>query len=113
MTQAVIDETIATVKARGSINAANAEAFKRQLLDTLCSQPALTLLVDLARVELIDSAGLMALVAAYRLAKTLKRRVVLCSVSPSVQIIFELTQLDERFEVYENRLAFEAALAVS
>ncbi|MDY6785511.1 MAG: STAS domain-containing protein [Cyanobacteriota bacterium] len=113
MTQAVIDETIATVEVRGSINAANAETFKKRLLDTLRSQSAPILLVDLARVELIDSAGLMALVAAYRLAKTLKRRAVLCSVSPSVRIIFELTQLDRRFEMYENRLALETALAHS
>ncbi|MDY7013044.1 MAG: STAS domain-containing protein [Cyanobacteriota bacterium] len=113
MTQAVINQKIATVEARGSINAANAETFKKRLIDTLCSQTASVLLIDLAKVELIDSAGLMALVAAYRLAKTLKRRAILCSVSPSVQIIFELTQLDRRFEMYENRLAVEAAIAGS
>jgi anti-sigma B factor antagonist len=107
----VVCEKIATIEAQGSITAANAEIFKQQLLETLVSQPASILLVDLGQVEFLDSAGLMSLVAAYRLARSLDRRLSLCSVSPSVRIVLELTQLDGTFEMYENREAFEVAIA--
>ena len=51
----------------------------------------------------------MALVSGLKLAQHLERRFGICSVSPSVQIVFELTQLDQVFEIYESAAAFEAA----
>jgi len=51
----------------------------------------------------------MALVSALKLAQKLGRRFSLCSVSPSLKIIFELTQVDKVFEIFEGKAAFEAA----
>lgn len=113
MTNTAICTQIATVEAQGSITAANAELFKEQLIERIVSQTTSILLVDMTRVEFLDSAGLMALVAAYRLARSLERRLSLCSVPPSVRIVLELTQLDGTFEMYENRSAFESAIAHS
>jgi anti-anti-sigma regulatory factor len=45
------------------------------------------------------------------LAQSLGKRFSLCSVSPSVRIVFELTQLDGAFEIFENKAMFEAAIA--
>jgi anti-anti-sigma regulatory factor len=53
----------------------------------------------------------MALVSALTLAQQLGKRFSLCSVAPSIRIIFELTQLDRVFEIFDNAVEFEAAIA--
>lgn len=70
-----------------------------------------SVLVDLEQVESIDSAGLIALVRGLKLAQTLGRRFSICCVSPSIRIIFELTQLDQVFEIFDSKATFEAMLA--
>lgn len=99
-----------TIQPQGSINAANAEAFKQQLVDDIAATSAPVLLVDMHQVEFLDSAGLMALVAGYRLARSLGRDMSLCCVSASVRILFELTRLDGALTIFETRADFEASL---
>ncbi|MEC4807110.1 MAG: STAS domain-containing protein [Jaaginema sp. PMC 1079.18] len=100
-----------TIQPQGSINAANAEAFKQQLVDDIAGTTAPNLLIDMHQVEFLDSAGLMALVAGYRLAQSLGRSMSLCCVSSPVRILFELTQLDGALSIFETRADFEASLA--
>jgi anti-sigma B factor antagonist len=52
----------------------------------------------------------VALIKAFRLAESLGRRFGICSLAPSVRIMFELTQLDKAFEIFENQDAFKAAI---
>jgi anti-anti-sigma factor len=70
----------------------------------------MALLVDMSQVESLDSAGLLALVSTLTLAQQIDKQFALCHVSASIRIIFELTQLDRVFEIFEDRLAFEACL---
>lgn len=102
---------IALISPLGHINASNAETFKQELTTVVSAGEWDGVLVDMAQVESLDSAGLMALVASLSLANTLNRRFALCSVSPSIRIIFELTQLDRAFEMFESSAAFELALS--
>ncbi|MBV8887608.1 MAG: STAS domain-containing protein [Chroococcidiopsidaceae cyanobacterium CP_BM_RX_35] len=98
------------IRLSGSLNAANASEFQHQVTTAVQKEWRKTLLVDMEQVESLDSAGLMALVYGLRLAQALNLRFGLCAVSPSIRIIFELTQLDRVFEMFENQDAFEAAL---
>lgn len=95
--------TIAIIKPQGNLNAVNALEFERDLTAALRQDNNQILLVDLEKVELLDSSGLMSLVSALKLAQNLDKRLSLCCVSPSVKIIFELTQLDRVFEIFENQ----------
>ncbi|MBE9180784.1 STAS domain-containing protein [Oculatella sp. LEGE 06141] len=95
----------------GHINASNAADLQEQLTTIVSSRQYASLLVDMTNVESLDSAGLMALVSALTLSQQLNQRFGLCSVSPSIRIIFELTQLDRAFEIFEQRSTFEAAIA--
>jgi anti-sigma B factor antagonist len=81
----------------GHMNASTADAFKHQLSELLASEKHTALLLDMSAVESLDSAGLMALVAALNLAQQTGKRFGLCQVPPSIQIVFELTQLDRAF----------------
>lgn len=94
-------------KAVGSINAANAIRFQNELMTAVNSQEGSIILVDMKEVEFLDSAGLMALITAYKSAKNRGKSLNICSVSPSVRIIFELSQLDQIFEIFENKSHFK------
>lgn len=94
----------------GAINAANAGEFQQRMVKAIAQDDA-HVLVSLEQVESLDSAGLMALVSSLRLAQSLGRRFSLCNVSPSIRIIFELTQLDRVFEIFEDAAAFEKVSA--
>ncbi|HEY9901259.1 MAG TPA: STAS domain-containing protein [Candidatus Sericytochromatia bacterium] len=102
-----MDSQLSILQPSGHINASNADEFQRQLTAAVASQQH-SVLVDMHRVESLDSAGLMALVAALSLAQNMKRRFSICCVAPSIRIIFELTQLDGPFEIFESREAFLA-----
>jgi anti-anti-sigma factor len=99
------------IKPLGSLNAANITKFQYQLNEAVLSEQTATLLVDLGQVEFIDSAGLMVLVAAHSMAQRLNKRISLCSISYSVRMIFELTQLDRVFEIFDGHAAFHEATA--
>ncbi len=94
---------------QGFVNAANASALQNQLAIAVESTQNSALLIDMRDVESLDSAGLMVLVSTLSLAQTQNKRFSLCSISASIRIIFELTQLDRVFEIFENSAAFEAA----
>lgn len=99
------------IRPRGPLNASNAIEFQRQVTTAVDREGHTSVVLDLEQVESLDSAGLMALVSGLRLAQALNRRFSLCSVSPSIRIIFELTQLDGVFEIFESITAFEAAIS--
>lgn len=110
MANAILDTQLMIIQPSGHINAANAAEFQRELTTIVASDQHSVVLVDMQQVESLDSAGLMALVSALSLANTLKRRFSLCAVASSIRIIFELTQLDGAFEIFDNRDTFVATM---
>lgn len=58
--------------------------------------------VDMTDVVFVDSQGLLSLVRGLRLAREERCRFVLCNVKPTVRLIFEITQLDRVFEIFEG-----------
>ncbi|MBW4675577.1 MAG: STAS domain-containing protein [Desmonostoc geniculatum HA4340-LM1] len=99
---------IAVIQPQSCLNAANALEFERDMTTELAKNHISILVVDLAAVDSLDSAGLMALLSAHKLAVSLERSLRLCNVAPSVQIIFELTQLDRVFEISESQTDLSA-----
>lgn len=79
----------------GPLNAATVMQFHHQLHTAVASQQHPHLLVDMQHVEHIDSSGVMALVNAFKLAQKFEKQLSFCSLSHSVQMILELTQLDQ------------------
>ncbi len=101
----------AIVCLQGHLNAANTSTLQERLATALLCEINATLLVDMSEVESLDSAGLMVLVSTLTLAQRLNKRFSLCAVSPSIRIIFELTQLDRVFEIFESAAAVAAQVA--
>ncbi|ACB49821.1 hypothetical protein cce_0470 [Crocosphaera subtropica ATCC 51142] len=105
----LINLSVAVLEPTGYITAANIDDFQEKLTNFVRNNPSRDYLVDMHQVEFIDSAGLMAIVSAFRLAQRLNKKLSVCSLSPSVRIIFELTQLDRALEIYESRQTYEAS----
>ncbi len=94
----------------GYLTAANIEDFQEQLAQAIRQPEFRIFVVDMTRVEFLDSAGLMALASCFRLAQSLGKRLGICSIPAPVQIIFELTQLDRVLEIHATREQLIACL---
>ncbi|AFY49998.1 anti-anti-sigma factor [Nostoc sp. PCC 7524] len=102
--QAVVESPKSVViSPQGYLNATNALEFERDLSTTLAQNDVSSLSVDLSQVESLDSSGLMALVSALKVAQSLGKGFRLDAVSPAIKIIFELTQLDQVFQICEEK----------
>ncbi len=58
--------------------------------------------IDLGRVNFIDSTALAALVKGMKRCRQQNGDLRLCNLQQSVRIIFELTRLDKAFEIYPS-----------
>lgn len=96
------------VQPSGALNAANAHALQTHLSEQISCDKSTGLMVDMSQVESLDSAGLVSLISALRLARDFSKRFCLCSVPPSIRIVFELTQLDQVFE-FADELSVQVA----
>ena len=101
--------TVAIIELEGSLDVTNSEALRQKIVDTL-NQDASTLLVDCQNVTFMDSSGLSALVMALKLARESSVRFALCAVGEQAAMMFRLTGMDNVFEMYEDRAAFEQTL---
>ncbi|MBW4468680.1 MAG: STAS domain-containing protein [Pegethrix bostrychoides GSE-TBD4-15B] len=90
------------IQLSGQISSATIAELQQQLVEALAATACSSLSLDMSQVEALDSAGLMLLVSTLTLAQRLNKQFSLFGVSPSVRIIFELTQLDRVFNILEK-----------
>jgi anti-sigma B factor antagonist len=91
---------------QGQLDAIGGEALKQQWA-TLAPRHYKAWIIDLSRIEFMDSSGLVALVAGLEVATRSGTQLVLCGLRPSARLIFEITQLDQAFAIFENYDAIE------
>jgi anti-sigma B factor antagonist len=80
------------------IDAAAALAFKEAMRQTADDAGALAIL-DLGKVDFIDSSGLGAIVAAMKYFAP-DRRLILAGLTPAVSKVFTLTRMDRVFDIF-------------
>lgn len=96
---------------QGSITKQTAHEFKALASHVLSSSQYAALIVDMHAVESLDSDGLMALVSVLNSAQQANCSLKLCNISPAIQIILEVSQLDRAFEILDERPAATSPLA--
>ena len=84
----------------GELDIASTEGLDETLTTVEDESPLLVL--DLRRVEFIDSTGIRALIAADARARSTGRRLVVVRGSQAVDRLFSVTQLDERLEIVDD-----------
>src|SRR4028119_52746 len=59
-------------------------------------------IIDMAAVDFIDCSGICALVSGLNASRQRGCRLVICNLSATVRLIFEITQLDQLFEIFDS-----------
>ena len=86
------------LQVRGRVDYRQATAFRQALLEELRRSKANTVVVELARLERVDTSGLAVLVEALSITRRQGRQLFLCAPSESVVKIFRLSGFHEALE---------------
>jgi anti-anti-sigma factor len=68
-----------------------------------------TLLINMRDVVFMDSRGLRVLVCLFKALKPHGIKIAVCSPSPQVKVLFEITSMDRLFDIYDCREGFPLA----
>jgi stage II sporulation protein AA (anti-sigma F factor antagonist) len=98
---------VLVVAPRGRVDSTTSGDLEARLLDVLGSGQR-RLVLDLAGIEYISSAGLRVLLLVAKRLKTAQGDLVLCALTPAVRQVFELAGFLAIFQLEDSR---EAALA--
>ncbi|KAB8331477.1 STAS domain-containing protein [Scytonema tolypothrichoides VB-61278] len=86
---------------QGRLDCQHGKVLKEQL-SSLVPKSHHLWVIDLAQVDSMDSSGLAALVMGLAAVRSSGCRLVICNLQAPIRIIFELTQLDSVFEIFES-----------
>ena len=91
---------------KGELDIASTPLLEAELEKVEVDAPPV-LVIDLRRVEFMDSTGLRAMVAADARAKEAGRRLAIVRGSKAVERVFKLTRLDESLDVIDDPAVLE------
>lgn len=89
------------IQPQGQLDLVGGKSLEKQLFGLMPQRQGLWV-IDFAKVDFMDSAGLVSLVTGLKAARKVGCRLLLCNVQTSIRLIFELTQLDSVFEIFES-----------
>lgn len=84
-----------------SIESINSREFKAQVID-LIKQGNSRVLINLSKVEFIDSSGLGSLISVLKLLATSDGNMVICEAQDQAMKIFTLTRLNNAFRLFST-----------
>ncbi|MEL6138780.1 MAG: STAS domain-containing protein [Cyanobacteria bacterium J06628_6] len=97
-----LESSIKVIRPVGSLTAATVDTFVQELRAALSCERTGEFMIDMSGVDGIDNVGLVSLISAFNEATSLSKHMSLCSVPPSIRIIFELAQLDQFFNFSDS-----------
>ena len=100
-------QNLPVIKLRGRFDA-EAAAFVKAQIANLVNEQQPNLIIDLSQVSFVDSLGLAALVSGLKLCRKNRGALKLVGLQSNVRMLFEITRLDQAFELYDD---LESALA--
>ena len=95
-------ENATIVDVIGDITLYNSPEVRKSLLGSLKEQRVSRVIVNLEKVNYIDSAGIASLVEGLKVSRDLKRGFALYGLSPTAREVLELTRLMKVFEVHDT-----------
>ena len=98
------------INVRGEIHVSTAPRFS-QLLSDAIDNGNTAIVLDLSGVEFIDSTGLSVLLTGLRRVTQLNGCLALVCSNPTVLRLFQITSLDETFDIFPDRPAAFAHVA--
>jgi anti-sigma B factor antagonist len=92
------------INVRGEIHVQTAPRFSQRLSEAIDSGNT-AIVLDLSAVEFIDSTGLSVLLSGLRRVTQQQGRLALVCANPTVLRLFQITSLDETFDIFPERAA--------
>lgn len=111
--------TVGTIVSTSVLDMTNVSAFSEQVIDYCMGRPGIHLLLDFSNVTFLASSALTELLRIDAALKTIGGSVRLCSLTPDIRNVFEITNLNTLFVIHEDdtvekaRARFERSLAVA
>lgn len=93
------------LKPSGILNAISANKIRRDINDSI-NEGYNVILVDLEKIDFVDSSGLGALVAAAQNVNSTGGQMFICSLNEQVKMLFELTKMERIFKIFANQEEF-------
>lgn len=90
------------VSPRGELHVSTAPELAQHLSSAIDSGNT-AIVIDMSGVEFIDSTGLSVLLNGLRLVTQMHGRMALVCTNPTVLRLFQVTNLDETFDIFEDR----------
>jgi anti-sigma B factor antagonist len=95
-----LNDMLVVTAMESRIDAAGAIRFKDRMRE-LVQSPAQRVVLDMSRVNFLDSSGLGAVVAVMKLLGP-ARKLELSGLTPTVQKVFRLTRMDSVFTIHDS-----------
>ncbi|MEM6401324.1 MAG: STAS domain-containing protein [Cyanobacteria bacterium P01_D01_bin.116] len=102
------ERQVTLFKPEGRMDLQGGNALSEQISSVVPTSGQLWV-IDLAKVDFMDSSGLVSLVKGLKTARQYNCRLVLCNVTAPVRLVLELTHLDSVFAIYGT---YEDALSI-
>jgi len=104
LTEESADSGAHVMSVRGEIHLSTAPGFAQRLSKAI-DKGNTRIVLDLSGVEFIDSTGLSVLLNGLRRVSQLQGRLALVCANPTVLRLFQITGLQDTFDIFENRAA--------
>ena len=104
------DSTSITLRLEGSLDALTAPELD-QFLSTKLDPAAQILVLDLAKLRFVSSAGLRIFAKAQKLMKSREGKVLFVNLSPQVQRVFEIVKVASTMQIFASEEELDAYLA--
>lgn len=105
-----MNSTIKVIQPEGVLNGTEGNNMRHEIESLLTTGTDLVL-VNLQDVTFVDSSGLGALVMAFKSVRAAGGKLCFCSVGEQPKMLFELTGMEQVFEVYSNPDEFHRMVA--
>lgn len=96
------DQHVSIVSLKGRLDASTASSLD-DVLSALVGSKATQVLVDCRELDYISSAGLRSLLSAAKQFKKISGQISLCSLSPNVKQVFEISGFTSIFPIHAAR----------
>jgi anti-anti-sigma factor len=96
---------VQVIQLSGMLDGVKAKELQCQIRDIVASGADI-ILIDIENVKYIDSSGLGALIAVQRVTRKANGNFFLCSVNDQVNMLLELTKMNQLFKIFANRDEF-------
>jgi anti-sigma B factor antagonist len=106
----LMDTEVKIVEPSGILNNSVAAQLCREVNEVIQTGTRLVL-VDLQAVTFIDSSGLGGLVNAFKSARAVGGKIVFCSLCDQARMLFEITGMDQVFEIFPSRSEFDRTIS--